>query len=164
MTPTDQPIVVRRMRPDEARIYLDVVNSAIRGLAGSDYSPEAIAGWLVPMDDSTLADFEANEDHEIRLIAELNADPGAIGALILERSELRACYVRPEAARRGCGSALVRESERIAREHGLSRLELAASLNAEPFYQSQGYRVRERSTVVLRNGHRMAAVWMEKDL
>lgn len=164
MTPTDQPIVVRRMRPDEARIYLDVVNSAIRGLAGSDYSPEAIAGWLVPMDDSTLADFEANEDHEIRLIAELNREPVAIGALVVERSELRACYVRPEAARRGCGSAVVREIETMARERGLRHLELAASLNAEPFYRSLGYRVRERSTVVLRNAHRMAAVWMEKDL
>lgn len=152
------------MRPDEGRIYLDVVNSAIRGLAVSHYSADAIAGWIVPMDAGTLADFDGNEEHEIRLMADLNGEPVAIGALIVERSELRACYVRPEAARRGCGSAIVREIERIAREHGLSRLELAASLNAEPFYRWLGYRVRERSDVVLRNGHRMAAVWMEKDL
>jgi putative acetyltransferase len=152
------------MRPDEGRIYLDVVNSAIRGLAANYYPPDAIAGWLVPMDDSTLADFDRNEDHEIRLIAELNGEPVAIGALVAGRSELRACYVRPEAARRGCGSAVVREIERIAREYGLRRLELAASLNAEPFYRSLDYRVRERSTVVLRNGHRLDAVWMERDL
>jgi len=94
----------------------------------------------------------------------LNGEPVAIGALIVERSELRACYVRPEAAHRGCGSAVVREIERLAREHGLTRLELAGSLNAEPFYASLGYRVRERSEVMLRNGHRMAAVWMEKEL
>ena len=87
-----------------------------------------------------------------------------IGALILERSELRACYVAPRAVRRGCGSALVRAIESLARENGLVRLELAGSLNAESFYAAHGYQVRERSEVVLPNGHRMAAVWMEKHL
>ena len=83
------------------------------------------------------------------LIAELEGEPVAIGAVILKRSELRACYVSPKAARRGCGSVLVREIERLARENGLVRLELAASLNAEPFYAARP---------------RMAAVWMEKSL
>ena len=159
-----QRITVRFMRPDEGRIYLGIVNGAILGLAATHYSADAIAGWIVPVDDNTLADFARNEDHEIRLVAELNGEPVAIGALVPERSELRACYVRPEAARTGCGSAIVREIERLAREHRLDRLELAASLNAEPFYRSLGYRVRERSDIVLRNRHRMAAVWMEKDL
>lgn len=118
----------------------------------------------VPINDETLNDLARNDDHEIRLIAELDGNPVAIGALILERSELRACYVSPEAARRGCGSALVREIERVARENGLTRLKLAGSLNAESFYAAHGYQVRERSEVILRNGHRMAAVWMEKDL
>ena len=83
---------------------------------------------------------------------------------MVERSELRACYVAPDAVRRGCGSALVREIERLARAHGLTRLDLAASLNAEPFYASHGYEVRERSEVVLSNGHCMPAVWMGKNL
>ena len=157
-------IHVRPMRPDEGRMYLEIVNSAIRELAVTHYGPDAIAGWVVPIDDNTLADLARNEDNEIRLIAELNGEPVAIGALIVERSELRACYVRPEAARRGCGAAVVREIERIAREYGLTRLELAGSLNAESFYSSLGYRVRERSEVVLRNRSRMAAVWMEKHL
>ena len=164
MTSPEQLIAVRPVRADEGRIYLEIVNSAIRGLAVTHYPPETIAGWLVPIDDQTLADLMRNDENEIRIIAELNGEPAAIGALILERSELRACYVRPEAARRGCGSAVVLEIERLAREHGLTRLELAGSLNAEPFYASLGYRIRERSEVMLRNGHRMAAVWMEKEL
>lgn len=164
MKSPEQLIAVRPMRADEGRLYLEIVNSAIRGLAVTHYPPETIAGWLVPIDANTLTDFAHNEDSELRLIGELNGEPVAIGALIVERSELRACYVRPEAARRGCGSAVVREIERLAREHGLTRLELAGSLNAEPFYASLGYRVRERSEVMLRNGHRMAAVWMEKEL
>jgi GNAT superfamily N-acetyltransferase len=105
-----------------------------------------------------------NADNEIRLVAELEGKAVGIGALVVGRSERRACYVSPDAARKRCGSALVREIERLARENGLTRLELASSINAEPFYAAHGYRVRERSDVVLRNGHRRPAVWMEKAL
>jgi putative acetyltransferase len=158
------PITVRALRADEGRMYLEIVNCAILGLAVSHYPPDVIEGWVVPINDETLRDLMRNDDHEIRLIAELDGEPVAIGALILERCELRACYVSPKAARRGCGSALVREIERLARENGLTRLELAGSLNAEAFYAAHGYHVRERSEVVLHNGHRMAAIWMEKNL
>jgi putative acetyltransferase len=158
------PITVRPLRDDEGRIYLEIVNSAIRGLAAGHYPPESIEGWVVPVTDETVRDLMLNRDNEIRVIADLDGEPVGIGALVLERSELRACYVSPRAARRGCGSALVREIERLARQNGLTRLELAASINAEAFYAAHGYEVRERSDVVLGNGHRMAAVWMGKNL
>lgn len=90
--------------------------------------------------------------------------PVGIGALVVERSELRACYVLPEAARCGVGTAVVAEIERLACDHGLHRLELAGSLNAEPFYAALGYSVRERGEVLLSNQHRMPCVWMEKML
>jgi len=158
------PITVRPLREDEGRIYLEIVNSAIRGLAVSHYPPEAIEGWVVPVTDETVRDLMLNRDNEIRVMADLDGEPVGIGALVLERLELRACYVSPRAARRGCGSALVHEIERLARENGLTRLELAASINAEAFYAAHGYEVRDRSDVVLGNGHRMAAVWMGKNL
>lgn len=158
------PITVRPLRDDEGCIYLEIVNCAIRGLAASHYAPDALAGWVVPVTDETVRDLMMNRDHEIRLVAELDEKPVGIGAVVLERSELRACYVSPQAARRGCGSALVQEIERLARANGLTRLDLAASINAEAFYAAHGYEVRERSEVVLGNGHRMAAVWMGKNL
>jgi putative acetyltransferase len=157
-------VIVRPLRADELPTYLETVNSAILGLAVTHYPSETISAWLVPVTDETLRDLTLNEDHELRLVAELDGTVVGIGAIILERSELRACYVAPHAARRGCGSALVREIERIARENSLTHLEVAASLNAEPFYAAHGYHVRERSEVTLRNGHRMAAVSMTKNL
>jgi putative acetyltransferase len=157
-------IVVRPLRADEGRLYLEIVNRAIRGLAVTHYPADVIERWVVPVTDETLHHLMENHEHEIRLVAEMDGKPAGIGALIVERSELRACYVVPEAARRGGGTALVREMERLARERGLTRLELAGSVNAEPFYIANGYVVRERSEVVLRNGHRMPAVWMEKEL
>jgi len=157
-------VTVRPLATDEGRTYLEIVNRAIRGLAADHYPADVIERWTVPVTDETVRNLMQNTDHEIRLIAELNGRPAGIGALIVERSELRACYVSPDAARHGCGSALVCEIERLARENGLTRLELAASLNAEPFYARLGYEVRERSDVVLTNGLRMAAVWMVKNL
>ena len=118
----------------------------------------------MPITDDNLRDLQTNVDQEIRLIAELEGQPVGIGALVVEHSELRACYVHPDAARHGVGTAIVHEIERLAKEHGLSQLQLAGSLNAEAFYVALGYSVRERSDVVLGNGHRMAAVWMEKRL
>jgi putative acetyltransferase len=158
------PIVVRPLRADEGRTYLEIVNGAIRGLAADHYPFDIIEDWVVPVTDESVRELMLNADREIRLVAELDGVPAGIGALVVERSELRACYVVPEASRQGCGSALVREIERLARANGLRHLELSGSLNAEPFYVAHGYLVEQRSEVVLRTGRRMAAVWMEKEL
>jgi putative acetyltransferase len=152
------------MRADEARTYLEIVNRAIRGLAAAAYPPEVINAWVVPITDDSVRALIAAAGEEIRLVAELDGDPVGIGALVVGNSELRACYVAPEGARRGCGSALVAELEQIARDNGLTRLELVASINAEPFYASHGYRASERCEHVLPNGTRMEAVAMSKRL
>jgi putative acetyltransferase len=108
--------------------------------------------------------FLANPDREIRLIADLDGEPVGFGALVLAPPELRACYVVPEAARSGVGTALVREIERIAIQNGVKRLDLLSSLNAEPFYAALGYDSTEATNHVLQSGQVMAAVKMSKTL
>ena len=157
-------VTVRPLRNDEMRLYLEIHERAVRGLAGSHYSRDDIEGWVVPATDENLRRLALNPDRELRLIAELDGRPVGMGALVLEQSELRAVYVSPEGARRGCGSALVHAIERIARDNGVARLALHASLNAERFYADLGYEILDRTTVVLPNGHRMAVVRMGKDL
>lgn len=153
------------MRDDEARSFLEIQRAAVRGLATSDYPAPVIEEWApLPITDTALAFFRLNHDDEIRLIAELDGEPVGIGALVLANSELRACYVVPAAARKGVGSALVAEMERIARHHGLTHLELLASLTAERFYRALGYEVEERTEHALSSGGRMQAVKMRKML
>ena len=121
-------MVVRALGPGEERRDLEIVNTAIRGLASRHYPPSAIAGWLEPETDDNVRDLIANADREIRLIAELDGVPSGIGALVVERSELRACYVSPGATRRGCGRLLVVEIERMGadtRTHAPRRGQLA---------------------------------------
>ena len=153
------------MRDDEARSFLEIQRAAVRGLAAKDYPASVIDTWApLPVTDTAVAFFRVNHDSEIRLVAELDGELVGIGALVLAESELRACYVVPDAARRGVGSALVAEIERTARHRGLTHLELLSSLTAEPFYQALGYEVEDRVEHVLGSGGRMPAVKMRKTL
>ena len=154
------------MRDDEARTFLEIHGRSVRGLAAEHYSADVIGSWAgpAPITDNAIRGFLKNPDHEIRLIAEIDGQPAGLGSLVVDNAELRACYVVPEAARRGVGSALVREMERIARDRGLTHLELHASVNAELFYTALGYEALERKDHVLRSGLRMAALKMRKNL
>jgi putative acetyltransferase len=145
-------------------MFLEIHSRSIWGLASAHYSPEVIEAWSAPITDERLRRFLENRDGEIRLIAELDGEPVGLGALVIASSELRACYVEPEAARKGVGTALVREIERIAEESGLERLELLASVNAESFYAFLGYQADRRTELVLSTGVAMAAVKMTKTL
>jgi putative acetyltransferase len=156
-------VTVRPMRDDESRSFLEIQRAAVRGLAINDYRASVIEEWApLPVTDAACAVFRVNQDDEIRLIAELDGELVGIGALVLAGSELRGCYVVPAAARKGVGSALVAEIERIALHHGLTHLELLSSLTAKPFYRALGYEVGELVEHVLRSGNGMAAVKMRK--
>jgi putative acetyltransferase len=158
-------ILVREMRNEDARGFLEVHHAAVRGIAAKDYPPEVIEKWApLPVTKQTIERFLTNPDGEIRLVAELDGAIVGIGCLVVKDCELRACYVAPEAVRNGVGSALVREIERVARDHRLTYLQMDSSVTAEQFYLRHGYRVRERGEHRLPSGVRMACVKMEKVL
>jgi putative acetyltransferase len=159
------PISIRRMRNSDARAYLQVQRAAVRGIAAKDYPPAVIEQWApLPITDEAIAEVRTNRDNEIRVLAEINDEIVGMGSIIPTKNELRACYVAPAAARKGVGSAIVREIERIARKHDLTWLELDASITSERFYATLGYEVRQRGQHMLRSGQRMACVTMRKDL
>jgi putative acetyltransferase len=161
----DRQIVVREMRSADARAFLEVHHAAVRGTAVVDYPLNVIEAWApMPVTNEAVKQVRSNRDKEHRFIAEIDGEVVGIGALVLESSELRACYVAPAAGRKGIGSALVHEIERAARERGLSMLELDSSITAEAFYRKHGYEVRERSEHILQNGRRMACIKMRKFL
>lgn len=156
---------IRKMHDKEARSFLDVHHSAVRGIAAKDYSQAVVEDWApLPITEKRITAFLENPDDEIRLVAEIDGEIVGVGALVLEKNELRACYVAPKAARKGIGSALVMEIEKIAREHGLTNLQLDSSITAEPLYRAHGYKVIAHGEHELRSGQRMESVKMEKSL
>src|SRR3984957_15690139 len=157
-------VVIREMRPKDAHAFLEVHHAAVRGTAAKDYPLPVIEAWApMPVTEDAIEWVRANPDREFRLIAEIAGRVVGMGAAVFENLELRACYVAPDAGRKGVGSALVKEIERAAREQGVPRLELDSSVTAESFYRTVGYDVVERGEHVLRNGQRMACVKMRKE-
>ena len=127
-------IKVREMLNDDALAFLQVHHAAVRGIAAKDYPPEVVEDWApMPITNHSIERFLTNPDGELRLVAEIDGRIVGIGALVLAKSELRACYVTPQAARRGVGSALVHELERIARDNGLANVQMDSSVPAESF-------------------------------
>ncbi|MFW9265527.1 GNAT family N-acetyltransferase, partial [Nostoc sp. CALU 546] len=84
--------------------------------------------------------------------------------IVVSNSELRAVYVAPSFGRSGVGTAILQELERLAREQGLLELHLNASLNAEPFYQVNGYMNEGFEDHPLRSGQKMPSIRMRKKL
>ena len=156
---------VREMRSEDARAFLEVHHRAVRELAMDSYPLDVIEAWApFPITEEHVQFVCLNADHEFRFVAELNGEIVGIGCLVPQNNELRACYVLPSAGRRGVGSAILREIERVAYDRGVAALHADSSLNAEPFYRSNGYEVRGRGEHILSSGVRMACVRMRKDL
>jgi putative acetyltransferase len=156
---------IRKMRAEDARAFLKVHHAPVREVAAKDYSVEIIDAWApLPITEHHAAGVLTNPDGEFRLVAESEGRVVGIGAHVAENHEVRACYVAPEAGRRGVGSALLREIEREALQRGLKFLEADSSLTAEPFYAANGYFILERGEHLLHGGERMACVMMRKHL
>lgn len=158
-------VIVRPLLAREARTFLEVHHAAVRGIAAADYPAEVIEAWApLPIADRHVEHVSRNPEGEIRFAAVAGDEVVGIGALILARSELRACYVAPQAARQGAGRKIVDAIEKTARENCLSSLWLHASLTAEPFYLRLGYIAIGRGVHVLGSGQSMACVEMRKEL
>jgi putative acetyltransferase len=158
-------LTVREMRPEDARAFLEVHHAAVRGIAAKDYAPDVIEAWApLPLTRRLIKGVRTNRDGEYRLIAEIEGRIVGIAALVARKNELRACYVAPEASRKGVGSALMREIERAAREQGATFLEAESSLTASPFYATCGYEIRGYGEHILPNGQIMSCVKMRKEL
>lgn len=158
-------LVIRQMRDDDARSFLEVHHAAVRRIAVRDYPPEVIEAWApLPITQSAVEAVIANPEGEVRFIAGRDGHIIGLACLLIANNELRACYVSPEATRTGVGTALLMKIEETARNAGVKYLQADSSLTAEQFYRSRGYEVTEYSQHLLRGRWPMACVKVRKVL
>ena len=112
---------------------------AVRVSCASHYAPEVIEAWCAA------------------------APPDRLPRLP-ETGELDAAFVDPAEQGRGIAGRLLAALDAMARERGLHRLFLSASLNALPFYERAGYVAVRRETYPHRSGIGLESVFMEKTL
>jgi GNAT superfamily N-acetyltransferase len=138
-----------------------VHTAAIRALAGTHYDVETIADWSGALDPDLFSRAIATT---VYLVALSSGEVVGFAQLDVEAGEVRMLYVEPGWAGKGVGRQLLDELERTAREHGVERLGLRASLNAVPFYARCGWREVGPITHALRSGREVACVLMEREL
>lgn len=155
-------VAIRTAGLSDALGFLETLNASIRGVASADYPPEIIESWSIPIGPKSLSRYADNPEGELRILAEIGGQVVGIAATVLKTCELRACYVAPNGLRRGVGTALVQELERIAKAEGLEHFHLAGTITAEPFYNALGYASLQRVDTPTRGGLMMAAIKMTK--
>ena len=158
-------MLVREMRDEDSRSFLEVHRAAVRHIAVLDYPPEVIEAWApLPITQVDIDAVVSNRDKEIRYVAEYNGHLIGLACLVVAKNELRACYVAPEAARTGVGKTLLMKIEETARSAGIMHLYADSSLTAERFYRSQGYEVVGYGQHLMRGRLPMACLKIKKAL
>ena len=158
--------VVRLAVPADAEAIVAVHFAAVHRSACGAYAQEVLDLWSAAPGAARherMQQVIADGDELVRVV-EQDGEVVAFGSIVPRTQELRAVYVHPGAGRRGIGALLLAALEALAREHGLARLQMDASINAEAFYRRAGYGVVERGAHPLRDGLSMACVRMRKTL
>lgn len=124
---------------DREAIYA-IHTASIQNLGSTEYSMAQIDAWdSYPSPDS----YDIGDETMPFLVAEIGDELAGFAQLDLDAAELDKLYVHPDHARCGVGTALMKRVETTAADAGLGTLEIAASLNAVPFYGAMGYEIQD---------------------
>ncbi len=162
--PCKDDIIIRPADEKDSPSLLQVHYDVIHKIAVKDYPPHIIKEWAPKIDKKRLDRFSSNTDNELRYAVEKNNRIIGLGALVLAKNELRACYIAPDYNGQGVGTSLVNFLEKISIENGLQFLEFPSSLTAEKFYNKLGYTSQREEDHVMRSGIRMKSIIMYKKL
>ena len=158
---------IRRAHPDDADAIAAAHRDSIRAIGPRFYPPELVDVWGAGLKADLY--LRAMERGEVFFIAvgDLDGEPLVLGFSSHRVDDARdgiSVYVRGGAARRGIGSALLRQAESHARAHGAVSIQIQASLAGVAFYAANGFEEIGRGDVTLSSGGAMPCVLMRKVL
>lgn len=157
-------MIIRPIKDGDAKEVLELHYTSVHKSAAPNYSTDILDEWSPKPDQDRVKTFLENPDNEIRVVALDDKRIVGFGCLVLSLNELRACYVLPEASRRGVGKDIVEYIENIARNNNLKFLNLDSSVTAKKFYEKCGYLVLKRKKHILSSGKEMDCFKMHKAL
>lgn len=151
----------RRAEPADLQAMWDVRTRAVRVSCAAHYAPDIIDAWCAAPAPERLPGLITAGG---ALVAEEAGSMLGYAILDLDNGEVDAVFVEPGQQGRGIARDLMAALEAMARQRGLRRLFLSASLNAEPFYQRAGFVSLRRESYPHRSGLQLDSVFMEKAL
>ena len=153
---------LRRATPADAAAILRVHRDSILTLGIQTYSLAEVESWAVGLVAERYVE-AMSVGGETFFIA-VAFDGNLAGFCSFKDDEVKGLYVAPNWARRGVGSALLRQAEATISAGGHRLIRMVASLSGQAFYEHHGYRVLERREWKSRGGLVSAALAMEKAL
>jgi putative acetyltransferase len=154
-------MLIRRAASSDVADIFAVHVSAIRDVCSAVYDADQIESWTCGKRPEGYLDPIARHPFFVAIVngvvagfSELNPDTG----------EVCAVYVQPDRVRQGIGRGLLLAVEAAARESGLARLHLRATLNAVFFYRAHGYVTDSAGSVSLGDETCLPCIDMHKEL
>jgi putative acetyltransferase len=86
------------------------------------------------------------------------------GAVNLNKNSIDSIYVLPNFSKKGVGSLILENLEKIAKANNATKITLSSTLNAVDFYHAHGYGNDVKDKQILKSGIEIACVNMEKIL
>ena len=158
--------IVRPARLADALAIAVVHHTAVHQLAAGFYPGDVLLHWSPPVALARAERLyrETQEDGGLTFVAEENGEIIGFGIVMPEAGEISACYVAPDASRKGIGRALLSAMESAISAAGVHEIHVRASLNAKSFYSAFGYRAQGRGESQFEDGTRMVVAFMAKDI
>jgi putative acetyltransferase len=135
-TPADAPVI--------ASLRERTIRTVIARVSPPLYTPEEIEAWASNYSESRLLGFIGEGNF---LVAEQEGRIVGYGRLAVETPGagiVRGLFVDASCIGKGIGAAVLTRLLEIARERGLTRVDLVATLNARSFYERHGFVCLER--------------------
>ena len=157
-------VQIRAANPADAEAIIHLHYEAVHRIAIEFYPYEILEAWSGRPGEARyiwMRNVIANGDN-IVVVGGVDSGILGFGIFVPRLEEICALYVHPESGRRGVGKAILQALEMRAAERGNMRIRLNASLNAEPFYRSNGYTSLARGKFRLSSEFEMDCVKMEK--
>lgn len=160
-TPRKETLVIllRQFRDADTEALKVLIDTTIDACYTGVYPPAAVSFFKKYHSLECIAE-DARAGYTI--VVEANGDVIATGTLL--GTNVRRMFVSPTAQGRGLGHMMLTRLEQYARETGLTRLDLDASLPAHGFYIRHGYVTDSEGSHTLPHGEELRYYAMSKSL
>ncbi|APA67923.1 GNAT family N-acetyltransferase [Janthinobacterium sp. 1_2014MBL_MicDiv] len=154
-------IALRPALPADMAALWALRTVAVRVGCAAHYAPGKIAVWTASPVPDAYAAMLAEGGGIVAMQDEVIA---GYAMLDINKHEVDAVFVDPARAGLGIGKRLLAALEQLARQRGIGRLHLSASLNAVPFYAAAGFIALREEAYAHPSGISLASMAMEKAL
>lgn len=153
-------IEIRKAVKDDIEQFKEVAKTSIMEFCKDFYAPDQINALLGQFPEHDL--YSKWIEERVLIVAESNGRIVGFAQYNPDISHIEAVHVLPSYAFNGVGKRLVNKIEEIATSQGATKINLGSSLNAMSFYEKCGYKRKESSKYLCKNGVELETVTYEK--